>query len=38
MAKPDYDYTIRDGHRVRLQEQRYNKEGKPDGIEPSYGY
>jgi len=38
MAKNDYEHTVINGRRVRLQDRRYSKKGEPDGLEPSYGY
>jgi len=33
-----YDFTIIDGHRVRVPDYRKNKNGDRDGLEPCYGY
>lgn len=38
MKNNDYEYTIINGQRVRLNDRRKNKDGEYDGLEPSYGY
>lgn len=38
MAKSNYEYTMIDGHRVRVADRRTGKNGDQDGLEPSYGY